>query len=193
MTILQPTYAKSSSRGFSLLEIVIVLVIAAVVLAAAAVMIGTPRAEKALREEHAKIEDLVRQGRALAVTYQQPFVVELRKGEAHLRPFANPEQTPEYYDDGQPATSLKPLSEMNWPRIEMISEEYEMAVRRWGQQNAIVLENRDPQLWMLEPEGLCEPISIRLSKNFGDISLARVYHPLTGMAEDEKLRIKTSR
>jgi len=176
-----------------LLEIIVVLAVAGVVLAAAAVMISSPKAETALRDEHRKIEDLVRQGRALAVTYQQPFVVELRRNEARLRPFGDPAEASRYSDEVADFTGPKPLNEMNWPRIETIDEAYELAVRRWGQPDALVVENNQPLIWILEPAGLCEPISIRLSKDYGDISLARVYHPLTGVAEDEELTIKTTR
>jgi prepilin-type N-terminal cleavage/methylation domain-containing protein len=58
---------RSFRKGFSLLEIVVVLTVAAVVLGAAVVMMGSPREEQNLREEHAKIEDMVRQGRASAL------------------------------------------------------------------------------------------------------------------------------
>lgn len=186
---LQPFHPRHHRAGFSLLEIVVVLGLAGVILGTAVFMVGTPQAEQALREEHAKIENFVRQGRALAVTYQQPFVVELLKGEVRLRPYSDPEQDSRYAGEETQASSLKPLDEMEWPRIEMINEDYEISVRRWGQQNALVLENEKPQIWILEPQGLCEPLSVRLSKDFGDISLARVYHPLTGVAEDEEMTI----
>ncbi|MDA7862825.1 prepilin-type N-terminal cleavage/methylation domain-containing protein [bacterium] len=193
MMILQKSQSRSPHRGFSLLEIIVVLAVAGVVLGAAALMISTPKAEQALREEHGKIEDLVRQGRALSVTYQQPFVIELRQSEARLRPFGDPGQSTRYEGEENEGSSLRPLDEMQWPRIEQISDEYEMAVRRWGQPSALVLQNDTPQIWTIEPQGLCEPISIRLSKDFGDISLARVYHPLTGVAEDEELTITSKK
>ena len=84
----QQSTPRRIRSGFSLLEIVVVLGFAGVILGTAVFMIGTPKAEQALREEHAKIENFVRQGRALAVTYQQPFVVELLQGEVRLRPYA---------------------------------------------------------------------------------------------------------
>ena len=189
----QQSTPRRIRSGFSLLEIVVVLGFAGVILGTAVFMIGTPKAEQALREEHAKIENFVRQGRALAVTYQQPFVVELLQGEVRLRPYADPQQASRYETEETQASSLKPLNEQEWPRVEMIDEEYEMSVRRWGLQDALVLEEKKPLLWILEPQGLCEPLSIRLSKDFGDISLARVYHPLTGVAEDEEMTITVNK
>lgn len=189
----QQSTPRRIRSGFSLLEIVVVLGFAGVILGTAVFMIGTPKAEQALREEHAKIENFVRQGRALAVTYQQPFVVELLQGEVRLRPYADPQQASRYETEETQASSLKPLNEQEWPRVEMIDEEYEMSVRRWGLQDALVLEEKKSLLWILEPQGLCEPLSIRLSKDFGDISLARVYHPLTGVAEDEEMTITVNK
>lgn len=184
---------RSFRRGFSLLEIVVVLTVAAVVLGAAVVIMSSPKEEQSLREEHGKIEDMVRQGRALAVTYQQPFVIELTQFEAKLRPLANPHEARSYGEDERERSSVRPLEEMNWPRIEFINEDYEILIRRWGQLDFVLLDDKKAERWILEPDGLCEPLSLKLSKDFGDISLARIYHPLTGLAEDEELTITAKR
>ncbi|MDA7889968.1 prepilin-type N-terminal cleavage/methylation domain-containing protein [Akkermansiaceae bacterium] len=193
--ILQQARSRTRSfrRGFSLLEIVVVLTVAAVVLGAAVVIMSSPKEEQSLREEHSKIEDMVRQGRALAVTYQQPFVIELTQFEAKLRPLANPQEARSYGGDERERSSVRQLEEMNWPRIEFINEDYEILIRRWGQLDFILLDDKKAERWILEPDGLCEPLSLKLSKDFGDISLARIYHPLTGLAEDEELTITAKR
>lgn len=175
------------------MEIVVVLTVAAVVLGAAVVIMSSPKEEQSLREEHGKIEDMVRQGRALAVTYQQPFVIELTQFEAKLRPLANPHEARSYGEDERERSSVRPLEEMNWPRIEFINEDYEILIRRWGQLDFVLLDDKKAESWILEPDGLCEPLSLKLSKDFGDISLARIYHPLTGLAEDEELTITAKR
>jgi len=171
----------------------VVLTVAAVVLGAAVVIMSSPKEEQSLREEHGKIEDMVRQGRALAVTYQQPFVIELTQFEAKLRPLANPHEARSYGGDERERSSVRPLEEMNWPRIEFIDEDYEILIRRWGQLDFVLLDDKKAERWILEPDGLCEPLSLKLSKDFGDISLARIYHPLTGLAEDEELTITAKR
>ena len=145
-----------------------VLTVAAVVLGAAVVIMSSPKEEQSLREEHSKIEDMVRQGRALAVTYQQPFVIELTQFEAKLRPLANPQEARSYGGDERERSSVRQL-------------------------DFILLDDKKAERWILEPDGLCEPLSLKLSKDFGDISLARIYHPLTGLAEDEELTITAKR
>ena len=69
----------------------------------------------------------------------------------------------------------------------MVDPDYDIYVRRWGQQDFVLLRGEKIERWIHKPNGLCEPISIQIVKDEGDNSLTRVYHPLTGMAEDEEL------
>lgn len=196
MTYFRNDLASAGNRkGFSLIEIVVVLGISAFLLTSAVFVMNAPNEEKTLRSEHAKIEDLVRQGRSLAVSFQQTFVLELSEGVASLRPIAvlEDEDRNSYLDEERAASSLKPLQEMNWPRIENLNQEYELSVRRWGQVDFNLLNEKRKEIILLEPGGMCEPMSVLLSKDFGDKSLSRVYHPLTGLAEDEALTITADR
>ncbi|MGJ8695157.1 MAG: pilus assembly FimT family protein [Verrucomicrobiaceae bacterium] len=175
--------------GFSLMEIIVVLGVASVLMASVVFLVNSPQEEEAVRKEHAKIEDFVRQGRALAVSYQQAFVVELSEGKVTLGPLINPNEQNVVESDG----GLRTLAEQSWPRIEELDPIYELSVRRWGQQNFNLVTGDLKERWILEPAGLCEPVAILLSKDFGDNSLSRIYHPLTGMAEDESLTITGKR
>lgn len=187
--------SAGNRNGFSLIEIVVVLGISAFLLTSAVFVMNAPNEEKTLRGEHAKIEDLVRQGRALAVSYQQTFILELSEGVASLSPIAVPEneESDYYLDEERTRSSLKPLKEMNWPRLENLDPEYELSVRRWGQVDFNLLNEKRTETILLEPGGMCEPMSVLLSKDLGDKSLSRVYHPLTGLAEDEALTITADR
>ncbi|MDB4419310.1 prepilin-type N-terminal cleavage/methylation domain-containing protein [Akkermansiaceae bacterium] len=196
MTILRDLQKSALTfRGFSLIEIVVVLGISAFLLTTAVFVMNAPNEEKTLRGEHAKIEDLVRQGRALAVSYQQAFILELSEGVASLRPIAVLENEDQYsyLDVDRAPSSLRPLQEMNWPRIENLNPEYELSVRRWGQVDFNLLDQKRKEIILLEPGGMCEPMSVLLSKDLGDKSLSRIYHPLTGLAEDEALTITADR
>lgn len=180
--------------GFSLVEIVVVLGITAMMLGTAMFIMSTPNEERELREEHGKIEDLVRQGRALAVSYQQTFVLELSEGQAALRPLTMPGNESEFDYTGEESrvSGLKPLEDQKWPRVEELSLNYQLEVRRWGKLNFDpVIEKRTEQI-LLEAGGMFEPISVLLSKDERANSLSRVYHPLTGLAEDEELTISGS-
>ena len=177
--------------GFSLIEIVVVIGITVMMFGVAIFFIGPVNEEKALRQEHGQIEDLVRQGRALAVSYQQTFVLELSEGQAALRPLVLPDEESQYDSRGEEkrASGLQPLEDQEWPRVEELSQEYQMSVRRWGKTDfAPIIEKQKVEI-LLESGGMFEPIAIRVFKNDGADSLTRVYHPLTGLAEDEEMTI----
>lgn len=185
---------RRNLSGFSLVEVVVVLGITAMMMGTAMFIMNTPNEEKDLREEHAKIEDLVKQGRALAVSYQQNFVLELSEGQASLRPQSLPAAESGFNDieEARQVSALQPLENQEWPRIEELNLDYQLEIRRWGKLYfAPVLDRRKEEV-LIEVEGMFEPISILLSKDDGANSLARVYHPLTGLAEDEELTITGS-
>lgn len=182
--------------GFSIIEIVVVLGVAIVLFGSVAVIANTPNEEKTLREEHGKIEELALSARTMSVSYQQSFVVELRQGGASLSPLVSPndefeEEIPEAGEARD--TSLAPLESLGWPREVVVDPEYDIYVRRWGQEDFVLLRGDKVERWIHQPNGLCEPISIQIVKDEGDNSLTRVYHPLTGLAGDEELTITGSR
>ncbi|MGE9268940.1 MAG: pilus assembly FimT family protein [Verrucomicrobiales bacterium] len=160
-------------RAFSLLEIIIVLSVAVVIAGSAVLLMGGPEAEEALRNEHAKVGDFARQARSLAVAHQVPFVVTLRRGEVTLAPLN--------WSEGDEAEGLRGES---WPRVNGFSGEFALEVTRWGALEASLLEGDRQERWIFEPNGLCEPVRVRFFKNGGAVSLTRVFHPLTGLAED---------
>ncbi len=182
--------------GFSIIEIVVVLGVAVVLFGGVAVIANTPNEEKLLREEHGKIENLALSARTMSVSYQQSFVVELKQGGASLSPMVNPNEglQDQLSEEGQARnTTLAPLESLGWPRVISVDPKYDIYVRRWGQKDFVLLQGDKVERWIHEPNGLCEPISIQIVKDQGDNLLTKVYHPLTGLAEDEELTITGSR
>lgn len=164
-------------RGFSLLEIIIVLSVAIVIAGSAAFLMGAPEEEERLRDEHAKIGDLARQARSMSVAYQVPFVIVLKEGEVSLSPLNRPTQ--EVVDEKGFS-----LNSMEWPRVKPLLPDYDLEVKRWGELDGKVVTGNMEERWIFEPNGLCEPVQIRFFKDDGANSLTRVFHPLTAMAED---------
>lgn len=183
------------SAGFSLVEVVVVMGITAMMIGTAMFIMNTPNEEREIREEHGLIEDLIRQGRALSLSYQQTFVLELSEGKASLQPLVMPQEDDESYNDEasiSAGSNLRKLTDLDWPRVVELSLDYQMRIRRWGKLDFEPITDRHKEEILLEVDGLFEPISVLLTKDDGANSLSRVYHPLTGLAEDEELTITGS-
>jgi len=108
--------------------------------------------------------------------------------EPKARPeLATYEEEDEYSDT--PRTNLRSLGSQSWPRREVIEGDYFVEVRRWGTDNFIPIVEREEQTWIFDPNGLCEPVAVRISKDDGRNTITRVFHPLTGLAADEATSI----
>lgn len=177
--------------AFTLLEVVVVMLIAGILIGSSLLLLSGPNEEQKIRSEHGKIEDLVRQGRALTTSYQQTLVLEFTEGQVSLAPLAMPQdsETVDYFGEQKSSSSLRPIEELDWPRIVEIDPIYEISMRRWGMNDFVMIEEKRKERIFLQPNGMFEPLSVLLSKDFGDNSLSRIYHPLTGLAEDESLTI----
>ncbi len=185
---------RSLRPGFSLFELVIVFGLIAMISGIGAFYLSAPRVEEEIRREHLKVEDFVREARTLASSYQQPFVVRLKEGVVQLEPQARPElgishEGDDIEDVEEQSSGLKDLTSEGWPREEQISEEYLMELRRWGSHDFIAITDRAVEVIVFSPDGLSEPVAVRLSRDEGDNSITRNYHPLTGLAEDEEVLI----
>ena len=184
--------SQLTHRGFSLIEIVVVLAIIAVMFGTAMMMVSSPQQEAEIREVHNDIEDLARQAREMSFSYQQPFVVELREGEVLMRPLANPNAriVDELSEAPMENRGLKELETMKWPRVVTIDPKYELWVLRWGQQNFTFVTGEVVESWVHTPNSPCEPVIIKLVSRDGNSLLSRKYHPLTAMATDDELEIR---
>jgi len=178
-------------RGFTLIELVFVMMITAVVFGTAMYMISTPKIEQEIREAHGEIEDLVLQARAMSYSYQQPFVVELREGEVRLMPLALPENSMEEGEAGgaDQGGALQSIDSMSWPVVVLLDPKYELSVKRWNYDFFLEVSNNVVERWVHVPNGPCEPMAIQLTSTQEQAFLSREYHPLTGKAIDLEMAI----
>jgi hypothetical protein len=167
------------------------MAIMVIVFGSAAYMISIPNLEKDIREAHSGIEGLALRARAMSHTYQTPFVVELREGEARLMPLARPEaQTAiEVSEQVGEASSLRPLDTMSWPVVVKIDPQYRMAVRRWNSNDFKIVSDNVVETWIHQPNSPCEPLVVELQSEDGRAYLSREFHPLTANAVDFELAI----
>ncbi|MGD1978441.1 MAG: prepilin-type N-terminal cleavage/methylation domain-containing protein [Akkermansiaceae bacterium] len=178
-------------RGFTLIEMIVVLAITAMVVGTSIYMVSAPRVEEEIREAHSGIEDLVLRARAMAYSYQQPFVVEITNSEARLMPFAQPlelvdEEVPDNFQSGG---ALRSLDSMEWPVVFEIDPKFIVSIRRWNSDGFYEVDNRTVETWIHHPNSPCEPIAIQLYSEEDDALLSREYHPLTAKAVDLEMAI----
>lgn len=178
-------------RAFSLIELIFVMAITSIVFGTAIYMVTAPQIEKEIREVHGGIEDLVQRARAMAYSYQQPFVIEIASNEVRLMPLATPEQLMDEDlpgNQGQP-DALRSLDSMSWPAVFPIPPKYEVAVQRWTDPYFIEVRDDEVQRWIHQPNIPCEPIGIQLTSLEEQAFLSREYHPLTAKAVDLEMAI----
>lgn len=178
-------------KGFTLIELIFVMGITVIVFGVATFMISTPNLEREVREAHNGIEDLALRARAMSYSYQQPFVVELRQGEARLMPLASPgdEIAEEVTEIVGERSALRRLDSMSWPVVFKIDPKYTMSVRRWNSNDFKIVSDNIVETWVHQPNSPCEPIAIELITDDGQVYLSREFHPLTAKAVDLEMAI----
>jgi prepilin-type N-terminal cleavage/methylation domain-containing protein len=182
--------AKTTKRppGFTLIEVVIVLAIATIIMGSAAGFLIYSSDERLLRDASGEIEVLAKRARMTAILQQTPYAVEFREGVVRVLPFAQAGQDEKktvggHRIGGQP--SLPPVSE---DRQFVLKEGMRVSVRRWNSEEWFSTLKDTVHVWRFDPNGLCEPISVRLNLEKGWSE--DVYHPLTASIRYSQLEAR---
>lgn len=177
------------SRGFTLIEIVVVLAIAAVILGGAVGMMVYSSDERVLRDASGEIELLAKRARTTAILQQTPYAIEFRQGVVRMLPLALAGR-----DETKTAGGHRIGGEPVEPTGGGDSREFvldgglELFVRRWNSEEWLGTGKNSIHLWRFDPSGLCEPLSVRLTldKSWAEDS----YHPLTASIADSQLEAR---
>jgi type II secretion system protein H len=169
-------------RGFTLIEIVMVLAIAAIVMGGAVGLMVSSSDERVLRNVSGEIELLAKRARTIAILNQTPYALEFREGVVRLLPFA---QAGLELKKGELETELTSAEESRQVQLE---DGVEISVRRWNSEQWLQTRKKAVHVWRFDPDGLCEPISVRMTR---DKSWAEdSYHPLTATISDSQLEAR---
>jgi type II secretion system protein H len=190
------TKTSERARGFTLIEIVMVLAITALVSGGAITFLVFSSDERDLRKTSSEVEALARRARTTAILQQTPYALEFTPGLIRLLPFAQAGQTTKKTALGNPIGGRKveiptdAASDSHTPVYDSFSPSSEMTVllRRWNSEDWQVMKEGKPQVWRFDPDGLCEPVSVRLE--LGDSWTQDAYHPLNAAISESQFEIK---
>jgi hypothetical protein len=170
-----------------MLELVIVLAIAALVFGGAMGMMVYSSDERALREASTEIEAMAKRARASAILNQTPYALEFSEGVVRLMPLAEAGGEERTLASGRriagdevPVGGLR--SDFTLPGG------MDLHVRRWGARGWDQVAKRVVHVWRFDPDGLCEPLAVRLV--VGNNWIEDEYHPLTATIRDTQMEIR---
>jgi prepilin-type N-terminal cleavage/methylation domain-containing protein len=169
---------KRHTGGFTLIEIVVVLAIAAVILGGAVGMMVYSSDERVLRDASGEIELLAKRARVTSILQQTPYALEFRQGVVRMMPLALAGRD-EKKTAGGNRIGGDPVEESRAGdnREFVLDGEIEVSVLRWNSDKWLGTDKNSIHIWRFDPNGLCEPISIRLAMEKSWIQ--DTYHPLT--------------
>lgn len=175
----------SPRSGFTLLEIVIVLVIASLVMAGAVGLMTYSSDEQALRKATEEIELLAKRARTTAILQQTPYALEFREGIVRMMPLAQAGRSEKETVGGRRRAAEPVADDGGGNRWELtLDNGMQLTIQRWNSEAWLPTTKDAVHVWRFDPNGLCEPISIRLNLDKSWMSAA--FHPLTArMRESE--------
>jgi prepilin-type N-terminal cleavage/methylation domain-containing protein len=190
--------ARTTDRrsGFTLIEMVMVLALAALVMAGAVGMMVYSSDQRQLERKSSEIEVFAKRARTIAQLQQKPYALQFIPGKVRLLPFAEASKSESLMPSGRPvggAHATEPEGEPSAviaPVYDEISLEGDFAVfvRRWASDAWLPMNERQPQVWRFDPDGLCEPLGVRLT--LGESWVEQGYHPLTASVTDLSTQFK---
>lgn len=172
-------------RGFTLIEIVVVLAIAAVLMGGAVGMMVFSSDEKALRSASGEIEVMAKRARTTAILQQTPYALEFREGVVRLMPLAEAGRIQRKTAGGRDIGGREVEPEGGERHEYVLDSSQQLSVRRWNSDEWLPAIKNAVHVWRFDPDGLCEPISVRVV--FDKSWIEDSYHPLTATIRDTQL------
>jgi len=179
---------NKSPRGFSLLEIVIVLAIIAVILGSAIGLMVFSSDERVLRNTSGEIELLAKRARTIAILHQTPYALEFREGIVRLLPLAQAGLAEKKFSRHRVTEANPETSNVAENRQLVLKDGVELFIRRWNSDQWYDTRKQSVHVWRFDPDGLCEPITIRLTLD--QSSSEDTFHPLTATSILEKKQLE---
>ena len=186
--MISATKTTEHSKGFTLIEIVVVLGIIALFMGGAVGLMVYSSDERALRDASGEIEMLAKRARTTAILQQTPYALEFREGIVRLMPLAEAgriqKKTAGGHNIGGEEVQQNDANRWELPLKAGIA----VFIRRWSSADWLPTVNNSVHVWRFDPNGLSEPLSVRLTL---DESWSEdTYHPLTASIRESLLEAR---
>jgi type II secretion system protein H len=184
-----PPRNESHRQGFTLIEIIIVLVIIAVITGGSIAAMLANSSERALRNASSEIELLAKKARTASILNQTPYAIEFRSGYVRLLPFSEVSEIERSTALGNPIGGETADQEgRRSVRQEIgIDPDITLSVRRWNTSEFITPDDTSVPVWRFDPDGLSEPLTVRLT--LGNNYAQDTYHPLNATIANSELEV----
>lgn len=184
-----PIIQASLLRGFTLLEIVVVLAISALVIGGAIGVMVFSSSERVLKDTSSKIELLAKKARTASILHQIPYAIEIHPHELRLIPYRETLEKERFTALGNQIGGRE-VVEMNESSKTIhesfrVDSEISFKMRRWNEAKFLTTTPEFIPIWRFDPNGLCEPITLRI--DYKNSYAQDTYHPLTATISDAEL------
>jgi prepilin-type N-terminal cleavage/methylation domain-containing protein len=180
-------------RGFTLLEMVFVLALIGIAMGGAIACFGVSSSERHLKGAAKDVELLTQKARAVSLIQQIPYAITVTDGHLRMGPlveagYSNSElQEREAYENSlQQQGGVSP--KFSQVRTDLDLSAFAVSIRRWGGSQFRPMRRADPEVWRFDPNGLCEPIGLRLEYEDGWIEME--FHPLSATIRDQSMEAR---
>ena len=202
-----------SSRGFTLVEIVIAITVVAVLTGIAIPGIESVQRERLAREPVNRLLLLAREIRGRAMSEERPYQIVIDaqgfRASRFLRPYsgieevetirlemAQMEEREEMIEASQergiqvtPEVAPDPKEELVREGMKYFQEytfpaDVRVSVRFWNDTEWIAMESSEYKRWIFQPSGMCEPLRFRVEAETSFFEIE--FHPLTADVKSEK-------
>ena len=163
------------------------------------------RDEARLTDAYQSIEVMAKRARTIATLQQRPYALEFRDKTVSLMPFAEAtmdagdrddlvqaREDDAGYDDEVGYLDESPIEQSSEqaPVRDSWTAEPEMTIfiNRWATSDWVPLTPRDRHVWRFDPNGICEPVGIRVEVDGSWVQV--VFHPLTAAISSTESEIR---
>ena len=171
--------------GFTLLEIVIVLVMVSIIFGGAIGMMVFSSDEYAVKKAARETEGMAKRARATAVLKQIPYALEFTPGMVRLMPWSEAigdEDLEDLGEEDDPDDETAANEPVRWELS--LDNGMQSKLRRWDSDQWVHIKGDERQLWRFDPDGLCEPIGLELWLEGGRMVME--FNPLSGAISESQ-------